>query len=245
MRTPSLALLTLPLAATILPAQDSTATRPERIADSSITVPAGARVFTEVQRQVRMRFAKTGDTVYLVASVPVVVGSQAAIPAGTFVMAVFDTIKRRGARHSRYEVALRVTRLVFPNGRVIAASVPARGEANGASGLRQESRFLHRATVVMDVGLPVELELRGSLHLDPRVVLSATEQGGGSARGVRTAALLRTHLCYRPGIPGTPDVTIPGSPGTPPTIDSPGTPATPATVIPGTPDIPARWYPCH
>jgi hypothetical protein len=245
MRTLSPALLTLPLAAAILHAQDSSTTRPARIADSSITVPAGARVFTEVQRQVRMRFARTGDTVYLVASVPVVVGSQAAIPAGTFVLAVFDTIGRRGAQHGRYEVTMRVRSLIFPNGRVMTASVPARAAASGESGLRQESHFLHRETVVMDVGLPVELELRDSLHLDPRVVLSAAEQGRGSARGVRTAAMLRTHLCYRPEIPGTPDIIIPGTPGMPPTGDSPGTPPTPDTVIPGIPDIPATWYPCH
>jgi hypothetical protein len=53
------------------------------------------------------------------------------------------------------------------------------------------------------------------------------------------------HLCYMPGIPGTPDVIIPGTPGTPAIGDLPGTPGTPPPIIPGTPDTPGYWFACR
>ena len=291
MRAPRFALLTLPLAAIALQAQDSTPARTSGVADTNIMVPVGTRIVTDLQRQIRMRSARAGDTVYLEASIPVVVGNRAVIPAGTFIVAAFDTIGRRRMDHGRYELALRLNRFVFPNGRVLPASLPARADASEATGLREE---VHHAagpivleagapvvgvaigaasggedgatvggvvglavggvgaiwsvlqgardrTAVLDVGLPVEVELREPLVLDTRVAVAAS---AGSAQ-VSRAATPRQRLCYRPGVPGTPDIIIPGNPGTPPVGDQPGTPPTPPTVIPGTPDIPATWYPCR
>jgi hypothetical protein len=47
------------------------------------------------------------------------------------------------------------------------------------------------------------------------------------------------------GTPGTPDIIIPGSPGTPASGDMAGIPPTPPTIIPGAPATPGYWYSCR
>src|ERR1041384_518822 len=283
MRTSSLALFVPALTFATLNAQDSTTTRP----DSTVTVPTGARISTEVQRQLRTRHAHAGDSLLLMTSFPVVVAGRAGIPAGTFIVAVLDSPVHRHDSHRRLALELHVASLVFPGGQVVTGSVPARGGAHRDTGLRDDERpstgpivagvgvavagvglgaagdggqgakvgaiagsfalllagaayAWQSRSVVLDVGLPIDVTLRDSLALDARLAAVApTEQGKG------LSVVARPKLCYRPGVSGTPDTVIPGDPGTPPTADSPGTPATPATVIPGTPDVPARWERCR
>ena len=45
--------------------------------------------------------------------------------------------------------------------------------------------------------------------------------------------------------PGTADVIVPGTPGTPAMGDVPATPGIPSMVIPGTPGTPGFWYACR
>ena len=285
MRTSSLALLLPALSFAPLHAQDSTAARSAR-PDTMVLVPVGARIGTEVQRQLRTRQARPGDSLLLMTSFPVVVDGRTAIPAGTFIVAVLDSPVHRHASHRRLALDLHVASLVFPSGDVVAAAIPARAGAHRDTGLRDDERpgtgpivagvgvaaagvglgvaahgeqgakvgavagsvalmlgslvwAWQGRSVVLDVGLPIDLTLRDSLALDARLAAAAATAGTG------LSVVARPKLCYRPAIPGTPDVTIPGDPGTPPTADSPGTPATPATVIPGTPGVPARWERCR
>lgn len=98
----------------------------------------------------------------------------------------------------------------------------------------------HGTDMVLDAGLPMEVELQGPITLDARraavpapaasYVQGPSRRVGRGERGERE--------CLDPGTPGTPDIVVPG---TPPAGDFPGTPD---VVIPGQPAMPAFWHRC-
>lgn len=104
----------------------------------------------------------------------------------------------------------------------------------------------HGTDVVMAAGVPIEVVLQEVLTLD-----AGRAAAPAPASSYAQIPLPRDrhhgdfpHSCYDPGIPGTPDIIIPGTPGTPAIGDVPGTPGTPDIVVPGQPATPGFWYPC-
>lgn len=101
----------------------------------------------------------------------------------------------------------------------------------------------------LDVGSPVEATLQQPVTLQQKEVVAAVKQEEKhpvAEQPVMPRPVVSTPqidlptdhgTCYTPGIPGTPDQTIPG----PPNPD--GTPG-PPTIIPGTPPTPGTPYPC-
>jgi hypothetical protein len=96
--------------------------------------------------------------------------------------------------------------------------------------------------VAMDVGSAVDLVLQNPLVLDER---RATAPGSVATYALPKPEQQRERLCYDPGQPGTPDIIIPGSPGTPAMGDVPAMPPSPPTTVPGTPPTPGYWYRCN
>ena len=89
----------------------------------TIVVPAGTAIQLTLMSAVKSKSTKAGDTVRAVVAFPVTIGTQLAIPAGTF---VDGDVLQVTARPKTGQPSLRVhfTRLVFSNG----YSVPLNGE---------------------------------------------------------------------------------------------------------------------
>lgn len=264
------------------------AVSPARAQDSipsqTLTVPAGARLLAQMQRQLHTHTARPGDTVYLQTTFPLTSSDTMLIPAGSQLLATLDSV----APHlwaGRVDLRLHVTSLIFANGYVVTTShaahartiekeglragrggatgalivgltAPAAGAAIGAaSGSDARSAGIgsaigsvigltalvfgaaHGTDVIMDAGLPLEVELQDPITLDARRAAVPAPAGSTvQAPGRRTGRGERQ--CLDPGTPGSPDIVIHG---TPPTGDFPGTPD---VVIPGQPATPAFWYRC-
>jgi len=85
----------------------------------TITVPAGTRVSLTLTNPIRSRATRKGDAIRAVTSFPVTVGTQVAIPAGTYLEGVIDKVTKSGpSGHGGLQVHF--TRMVFSNGYNVA-----------------------------------------------------------------------------------------------------------------------------
>lgn len=84
------------------------------------TVPAGTKVLLSLKSGVNTKTAHAGDSVYLVSTFPVTVGSHVLIPAGVYVQGLVDQVERPGRVHGRARLLMHFTSMIFPNGQVVA-----------------------------------------------------------------------------------------------------------------------------
>src|SRR5579872_6260307 len=96
----------------------------------TITVPAGQKLLMQLKSGINTKTAKPGDGVYMETSFPVSIDNVMAIPAGTYVQGVIDSVKRSGRVKGRAEVLFHFTTLIFPSGYTV--SVP--GAVNDVPG---------------------------------------------------------------------------------------------------------------
>src|ERR1700677_437230 len=104
-------------------------------AAQAIVVPAGTAIQLTLMSAVKSKSTKAGDTVRAVVAFPVTIGTQLAIPAGTFVDG--NVIRVTGHQAAGQEPSFQVhfTRLVFSNG----YSVDLNGENTQAFALPADS----------------------------------------------------------------------------------------------------------
>lgn len=125
-----LAGLLIILAAPQARAQDS-------LPSPTLTVPAGARLLAQMQRQFHTWRARPGDTVYLQITFPLTRNDTILIPAGSHLLATLDSVAPHiGA--GRVDLQLHVTSLIFANGYVVTTSNPAHAVTAEKEGLRGE-----------------------------------------------------------------------------------------------------------
>ena len=98
----------------------STQQNPAPPAASTITVPAGTAVPLTLMNPVKSKSTKPGDTVRAVVAFPVTVGSQLAIPTGTFVEGTVIQVTARPLKNQAPTLRVHFTRLLFPNGYSVA-----------------------------------------------------------------------------------------------------------------------------
>ena len=91
-----------------------------REAGRSYTVPQGTKVLLSLKSGVNTKTAHAGDSVYLVSTFPVIVGSHVLIPAGVYVQGMVDQVERPGRVHGRARLLMHFTSMIFPNGQVVA-----------------------------------------------------------------------------------------------------------------------------
>lgn len=240
-------------------------------ADSSITVPAGTRVFAQLQRPLSTRTAKSGDSVYMQVTFPVTVGNAVVIPAGTYVLATIDTVSRVGWIHRSLAFQLHVASVVFTNGYVATVREPAHAEPRDPSelGPGQRPAALMVASGVApvaglaigaatggksgawlgsEIGSAVGLVTflvaaahSGEYDLGPGFPLELRSQGPIVLDATRAADAARMRSSVQHH-ENTSCYTA-GTPGTP-DITIPGTPGTPPVGdMPGTPDTPPTVIP--
>lgn len=91
---------------------DQTGTPPPSApAGGTTVVPAGTTVALTLMTPIQSKTTKTGDTVRAVVAFPVTVGSETAIPAGTYVEGLVNAVDKHGP-----SVKIHFTRMVFANG---------------------------------------------------------------------------------------------------------------------------------
>jgi hypothetical protein len=153
MRTSVLLVVSLLVIPSYGRAQDSGAQ--PAAARATVTVPAGTTLYALLERPISTRSAKPGDRVYLQTAHPVVVKNEIVIPAGTYVEATLDTIAGRGWINRRIELRLHVTRLLWPNGYVIAASNSMQGASASNEGIESNGLPPVSTASVTSVAAPI------------------------------------------------------------------------------------------
>jgi hypothetical protein len=236
--------------------------------DSTVTVPAGAHLFAQLQRPLDTRTAKAGDSVYMQITFPVTVDDKVLIPAGTYALATLDSVARRGWIHHTIELQLRLTSLLFANGYVatvrqpaqaqprdpaalgpaeqpktllaVGGAAPLAGLAIGAAAGGQRNVFVGGA-IGGAVGLAtaiVALTRNSDYSLAPGFPLELHSQGPFELDAKRAADAAKLASPVQSHQNSGEQCYTPGTPGTP-DIYVPGTPGTPPVGdFPGTPGTP-------
>jgi hypothetical protein len=213
---------------------------------ATLIVPAGTTVDLALSGAIWSRTAKPGDSVYAQTTFPVAAGMLVAIPAGTYVEGVIDTLTRPGFFSPHAQFQIHFTKLIFVNGYTVILAGPQ--NITTASGASATSDILAAVStphvvvsaasdVLLDNGSQIEMVLQLPVALDRDSVAAAARESPTYQPPSSRSATVCVPV---PATPGTPDTVIPGipgTPGTPPTV-IPGAPGTPDTVIPGTPGTP-------
>lgn len=82
--------------------------------DATIVIPVGTRIPLALASPVSKKAAHAGTAIRAVTGFPVTVGTQLAIPAGTYVEGVIDRVTKNG--RSGPSMQMHLTRLVYSNG---------------------------------------------------------------------------------------------------------------------------------
>jgi hypothetical protein len=98
------------------PIQNSPAAGRPAPVSQSIVVPAGTAVQLTLMSAVKSKSTNAGDTVRAVVAFPVTIGTQLAIPAGTFVDGSVIRVTAHPANGQKASFSVHFTRLVFSNG---------------------------------------------------------------------------------------------------------------------------------
>ena len=116
-------LASLTCTAQIQPQDNATNQQPESRPDQSptITIPAGTQLSLVLSQPIESRVLRRGDDIYAQITAPVIVDDKVAIPAGTFVQATMDRMKRHGGRA---ELRLQSMSMTYPNGYVNSIAGP-------------------------------------------------------------------------------------------------------------------------
>lgn len=236
--------------------------------DSTVTVPAGAHIFTQLQRPLDTRTAKVGDSVYMQVTFPLTVDDRVVIPAGTYALATLDSVARRGWIHHTIAFQLRLTSLLFANGYVASVRQPAHAQPRDPDALgpaEQSKTMLAVSGAAPLVGLAVGAAAGGQRNtfvggaiggavglataivafsrasdyaLAPGFPLELQSQGPMELDATRAADASKIASPVQSHQRGGEQCYTPGTPGTP-DIFVPGTPGTPPVGdFPGTPGTP-------
>lgn len=219
----------------------------------AVLLPAGSKIELVVTRPVWAKTARPGDPIYAQTDFPVTVGEELAIPAGTWVEGMLESITPPTRRSSHAELEILFTHIVFADGYAVSLPdvwpVPAATSGTPVSSAARVAVEVSTGNdLLLDNGAQIEMILAMPLELDAGAIAASVPLTRAPAPGSFHTATLCRPAPGMPGTPGTPDTVIPGTPGTPdttipggpgmPDITIPGTPPTPPTVIPGTPGTP-------
>jgi hypothetical protein len=100
----------------IPPAAATSAPQTSATPSGSVTVATGTSVALTLVSPIKSKSTKSGDLVRAVVAFPVTVGAQLAIPAGTYVEGVVNSVTLRDPHTHMPSVQIHFTRLLFSNG---------------------------------------------------------------------------------------------------------------------------------
>jgi hypothetical protein len=85
-------------------------------AGQSLTIPAGTTIPLTLINPIRSKTSKRGDAVRATVAFPVTVGSDVAIPAGSYAEGTIQSINARAGASAQPQAKIHFTRLLFANG---------------------------------------------------------------------------------------------------------------------------------
>jgi hypothetical protein len=201
----ALALLTMLSFASAGIAQDA---QTSKESSAAITVPAGTPFTLVLIDPISSKTVHRGDDIHAQTSSPIAVGTQVAIPAGTFVQGKVDKMSRNG---SRGEIQLQSATVIFPDGYVASVSGPLSIESEEGTAWVNPSRGAKLGAVIAPLaGLGIGAAIGSAAHttrttnFGGMVMSSSTPKGlaigsvfGMAAGGAVSLILLaRSHGFY-------------------------------------------------
>jgi len=226
---------------------------PTTSSNATITIPAGTRVSLEITAPVWAKTAKPGESIYTQTTFPVVANGRMAIPVGTYVEGVIDSLSHPGFLSPHAQFQIHFTKIIFANGYTMEFPGPQNVTTAPPSVAPGQpppppddvipavaNAYVQASTsndLLLDNGAQIEMVLQIPLQLNAESVAGAVE----NSASVQLAQFRSATQCRpTPGTPGTSDTVIPGTPGSPgtPSTTIPGGPGMPDIVIPGIPPTP-------
>lgn len=110
----------------------------------TVTVPAGTAIPLTLVSQIKSRSTKPGDTVHAMVAFPATIGTQLAIPAGTYVEGSVTRIAPNTLQNKLPQVEIHFIRMLFANGYAVdlnANSTQARTEEPAEKAPSRESAW--------------------------------------------------------------------------------------------------------
>lgn len=87
--------------------------------ESTVVIPAGAKVPLSLQQAISTKNAREGDPVYASTVFPFVLNDHILIPAGTYIQGKITHTERAGHGKGRAEILIHFTTLIYPSGYTI------------------------------------------------------------------------------------------------------------------------------
>jgi hypothetical protein len=102
-------------------------------------VPSGTRIPIQLRQPLSTKNAQPGDPVYAQTTFPIMVEGGMAVPAGTWVQGMVDTVKRAGRVKGTAELQFHLTKLIYANGYTldIAAAIDQVPGSSTASSVKE------------------------------------------------------------------------------------------------------------
>lgn len=160
---------------------------PARVAAESglVIVPAGTTVLTLLDRELPVKSARPGDSIYFRVAAAVRVDTQTVIPTGSLIQATLSSIAERSAPERRFELTVRFRQLLKPGGAVSDVFVIAR--APDDTTYRRGAISFAEVVVpsdsrsVLPRGSAISLVMRSAFTLDSRRFIASAWEEPSSA----------------------------------------------------------------
>jgi len=110
--------------------QPSGAAAPPAAPAGTIVVPQGTEIYLTLVSTIRSKSTRAGDDVRAQVAFPVTVGTNVAIPAGTYVQGTVIAVDAKSARGGSSGVQIHFTTLLFSNGYTVALDAENQAQRN-------------------------------------------------------------------------------------------------------------------
>lgn len=156
--------------------------------EAAFTVPAGTRLALVLTHPVDSRNTRRGDEIYAQITAPVAVGSQAVIPAGTFVQGQVQKLTRKG---NRGEFLMQSLSLVFPNGYVAPVEGPMNIESDEGTAWQDPSNGTRAgAFIAPAAGLGLGALIGAAAHTTQHSTLGGMTLTSGTPTGLAIGSVV-------------------------------------------------------
>jgi hypothetical protein len=155
---------------------------------TTITIPAGTHLALALTHPVDSHSTHHGDEIFAQTTSPLIVSTQVAIPAGTFVQGKVDKMTRRG---SRGELLMLSISVVFPNGYVATINGPLNMESDEGTAWNNPSSAEKAGIFAAPLaGLGIGAAIGAAQHTTQSSTLGGTTLTSSTPKGLAIGSLV-------------------------------------------------------